>query len=146
MKNRKDGSRRRGGFTLVEVLLVLVILVVIGSLAATAIIPRQRAAYINAAKTQIRAFKGPLGAYRLDMGDYPTGQDGLHALRMMPCNAGQGQWQGPYLDRDVPLDPWRRPYNYMYPGQHDPESPDISSAGPDGIVGTQDDINSWDPD
>lgn len=146
MIDRKDGNRRRSGFTLVEVLLVLVILVVIASLAVTAYGPMQKRAYVNAAKTQIRAFKGPLAAYRLDMGDYPAGQDGLHALRATPANAAQGQWNGPYLDREVPLDPWRRPYVYMYPGQHDPEMPDISSNGPDGIAGTQDDINSWDPD
>jgi len=143
--NRKD-RQRRGGFTLVEVLLVLVILVIIASLAVTAYGPMQRRAYVNAAKTQVRAFKGPLSAYRLDMGDYPTGQDGLQALRMAPGNAAEGQWNGPYLDRDVPLDPWRRPYQYMYPGQHDFDMPDISSAGPDGVFGNEDDITSWAPD
>lgn len=135
-RNRK----RRGGFTLVEVLLVLVILVIIASLAVTAYGPMQRRAYENAAKTQIRAFKGPLSAYRLDMGDFPQSLDGL---RVQPGGADQGEWNGPYLDREVPVDPWRRPYQYVYPGQHDPDMPDISSAGPDGVFGNEDDITSW---
>jgi len=143
MTYRKD-RKRRGGFTLVEVLLVLVILVIIASLAVTAYGPMQRRAYVNAAKTQIRAFKGPLAAYRLDIGDYPSSLD---ELRMQPADAAaQGQWNGPYLDRDVPMDPWRRPYQYVYPGQHDPDMPDISSAGPDGVFGNEDDITSWGPD
>jgi len=143
MTNRKN-QKRRGGFTLVEVLLVLVILVIIASLAVTAYGPMQKRAYVNAAKTQVRAFKGPLAAYRLDMGNYPSSLDDL---RVQPGgNAGQGQWNGPYLDRDVPLDPWRRPYHYVYPGQHDPEMPDISSAGPDGVFGNDDDVTNWGPD
>jgi len=147
MTNRKD-RKRRGGFTLVEVLLVLVILVIIASLAVTAYGPMQKRAYVNAAKTQIRAFKGPLAAYRLDLGYYPSSLD---ELRMQPGGAGVGPdgqplWNGPYLDRDVPLDPWRRPYQYVNPGQHDPEYPDISSAGPDGVPGNEDDIVSWAPD
>jgi general secretion pathway protein G len=143
MTNRKD-RKRRGGFTLVEVLLVLVILVIIAGLAVTAYVPMQKRAYVNAAKTQIRAFKGPLAAYRLDMGDYPSSLD---ELRMQPAGAGaQGEWNGPYLDRDVPMDPWRVPYQYVYPGQHDPDMPDISSAGPDKVHGNEDDITSWGPD
>ena len=144
---RTPDQRRRRGFTLVEVLLVLVILVIIASLAVTAYAPMQKKAYINAAKTQIRAFKGPLAAFRLDIGDYPSSQDGLEALRMPPSDAAAAErWAGPYLDREVPLDPWHRPYKYSYPGQHDPEMPDIWSAGPDGIDGTEDDITSWGPD
>lgn len=144
MTNPKDRNRRRGGFTLVEVLLVLVILVIIASLAVTNLVPMQRRANINAAKTQIRAFKGPLAAYRLDIGDYPSS---LEELRMQPADAAAAErWGGPYLDREVPLDPWRRPYQYRYPGQNDPDMPDIWSAGPDGVDGSPDDIASWDPD
>jgi general secretion pathway protein G len=85
-----------------------------------------------------------LAAYRLDIGDYPTS---LEELRMQPADAAAAErWAGPYLDREVPLDPWRRPYHYRYPGQHDPDMPDIWSAGPDGVDGTQDDIASWGPD
>jgi general secretion pathway protein G len=143
MARPKESSRRRGGFTLVEVLLVLVILVIIASLAVTAYAPMQRRAYINAAKTQIRAFKGPLAAYHLDMGDYPPSLEGL---RVQQADAGGGQWSGPYIDRDIPLDPWHQPYRYKHPGQHDPEYPDIWSAGPDRADGSEDDVTSWGPD
>jgi general secretion pathway protein G len=141
MGKRKDSSRRRGGFTLIEVLLVLTILVVIASLAVMAYGPAQRGALMKAAKTQIGAFKGPLGMYRLDIGYYPAS---LEELRMRPADADAAQrWSGPYLDRDIPLDPWHHPYRYKYPGQHDPEMPDIWSAGPDGADNSEDDITSW---
>jgi general secretion pathway protein G len=144
MVKRRNSNRRRGGFTLVEVLLVLVILVIIASLAVTAYGPAQRRAQVSAAKTQVRAFKGPLAAYRLDIGDYPPS---LHELRNQPADAAaQGRWSGPYLDREVPLDPWRHEYQYRYPGQHDPDMPDISSNGPDGVPGNEDDVTSWGPD
>jgi general secretion pathway protein G len=141
--NRKQAGARRGGFTLMEVMLVLVILVVIASMAAMALAPRQRKAQIDAARAQIRAFKGPLEAFRMDMGDYPMGADGLQALRHPPGGGDAGKWGGPYLDREVPNDPWGRPYQYRYPGTGDPILPDIISAGPDRIPGNDDDIVSW---
>jgi general secretion pathway protein G len=138
VKGKCPNRRRRGGFTLVEVLLVLVILVIIASLAVTNIAPMQNRAKVNAAKTQIRAFGGPLDAYRLDIGDYP--QD-LQSLRVQSGNAQQ--WNGPYLNKNIPLDPWGNQYHYRYPGQHDPSAPDIWSSGPDGVDGNEDDVTSW---
>ncbi len=136
--------RRRGGLTLVEVMLVLVILMIIASLAVTAYGPIQRKAYINAAKTQIKAFKTPLQAYKLDMGDFPASGDGLEALRNSPSNRRNvDKWSGPYLDSPVPLDPWGNPYQYEHPGKYDTEQPDIWSFGPDGIDNTDDDIGNW---
>ncbi len=136
--------RDRRAFTLVEVLLVLVILVIIGSLAVTALGPIQRRAYINAARSQIKAFKTPLNAYQLDIGDYPSTAQGLDALRYPPADlADPSKWSGPYLDSEVPLDPWGNPYQYEYPGRYDSSQPDIWSFGPDGINGTEDDIGSW---
>ncbi len=136
--------RRRGGLTLVEVMLVLVILMIIASLAVTAYGPIQRKAYINAAKTQIKAFKTPLQAYKLDMGDFPASGDGLEALRNAPSNLRNvDKWSGPYLDSPVPLDPWGNPYQYEYPGKYDTEQPDIWSFGPDGIDNTDDDVGNW---
>ncbi len=135
---------RRRGFTLMEVLLVLVILVILAGMAVTAYGPIQRTAYMRAAKTQIGAFRGPLAAYRLDMGDYPSTQQGLPALRGAPADMGQGgRWMGPYIEPNVPPDPWGRPYQYEYPGRNDPNMPDIWSLGPDGISGSEDDITSW---
>ncbi len=136
--NKRRADRR--GFTLVEVLLVLVILVIIASLAVTAYAPMQRQAQIDAAKTQINLFKQPLELYRLHMGDYPATLD---ALLAPPADlADAGAWRGPYMER-LPLDPWRRPYQYAYPGRNLPEKPDIYSLGPDGVEGN-DDIGNWD--
>ncbi len=140
-------SERRGrrGFTLVEVLLVLVILVIIGSIAVTAYIPMQRRANIDAARAQIKALKGPLSLYRLHMNDYPATEQGLEALLMAPQDyTGGSGWSGPYLDsRSAPLDPWGQPYRYEYPGRHGGEMPDVWSAGPDKISDSEDDIGSW---
>jgi type II secretion system protein G len=98
----------------------------------------------TAAKTQIDLFKVPIEAYKLDVGDYPTTEQGLRALRMPPDGlANPAKWSGPYLAKEVPLDPWKRPYHYRYPGKHVPGQPDIWSSGPDGIDGTEDDISNW---
>jgi general secretion pathway protein G len=141
---RNNTQRRRGGLTLVEVMLVLVILMIIASLAVTAYGPIQRKAYINASKTQIKAFKTPLEAYKLDMSDFPATADGLEALRGTPSGvANPDKWSGPYLDSPVPLDPWGNPYQYEYPGKHEDEKPDIWSFGPDGMDNTDDDIGNW---
>ena len=137
--------RRRGGFTLVEVLLVLVILVIIASLAVTAYGPIQKKAYINAARTQIGALKTPLQAYRLDIGDFPSSSQGLESLLSCPSDLpNENKWFGPYLDSIVvPKDPWDNPYGYEYPGKNQDEWPDIWSLGPDGQDGTEDDVGNW---
>ena len=135
--------RRRGAFTLVEVLLVLVILVILASLAVTAYGPIQRRANIDAAKTQIGAFKTPLQVYQLHLNSYPTTAQGLEGLRTEPTDAMQGKWDGPYLEDPVPLDPWGNPYQYECPGSRNPESYDAWSWGPDLVDGTEDDIGNW---
>jgi general secretion pathway protein G len=144
MTNYRRRRRRCGGFTLVEVLLVLVILVIIASLAVTAYGPIRRKAFINAAKTQIKAFKTPLQAYQLDIGDFPSSSQGLDALRHLPSDLpNQDKWFGPYLDSEVPKDPWGNPYSYEHPGKHQEDWPDIWSFGPDGQDGTEDDVGNW---
>jgi general secretion pathway protein G len=137
--------RRRSGFTLIEVLLVLVILVILGSLVGIQIRGAQKKALVNAAKSQVQAFDTPLQSYLLDMGQFPTTSSGLEALRSAPPEAqGQGsKWQGPYLEKAVPPDPWGRPYNYAAPGRHNTDSYDAWSLGPDGADGTEDDIGNW---
>jgi general secretion pathway protein G len=134
--------RRRSGFTLIEVLLVLVILVILGSLAVTAYGPMRKRAQIDAAKAAVSMFETPLEAYHLHMDAYPSNQEGLDALRAAPADAGSN-WAGPYLKQDIPLDPWRNPYRYASPGTHNPDSYDLWSAGPDGVDGTADDIGNW---
>ncbi|MGQ9607266.1 MAG: type II secretion system major pseudopilin GspG [Thermogutta sp.] len=142
-KNRSSRRRSRRGVTLIEVLLVLVILLIIASMAVMAYGPIQRRAYINAARAQIKAFKAPIQRYYLDTNQYPASLD---ALLQAPADLPDpSKWDGPYLDSQfVPLDPWGNEYQYMYPGQNDPEGfPDIWSFGPDGVDGTEDDVTSW---
>lgn len=145
MLTRKPSRRRaRPGFTLIEVLLVLVILVIIGSFVGVAIGRAQGQANVNAAKAQIQALQQPLEMYRLNIQTFPTSTQGLAALEVAPGDlANAAKWQGPYLDKPVPLDPWDNPYQYMSPGSRNPESFDIWSFGPDGVDSTADDIGNW---
>lgn len=136
--------RGRGAFTLIEVLLVLVILVILAALAVPGYNALRKGALIDATRSQIGLFETSLAGYQLHLGDYPTTDQGLEALREDPGNlAGTKKWRGPYLDDPVPLDPWGNPYQYKYPGDYDEEKPDIWSWGPDGRDGTEDDIGSW---
>lgn len=92
--------------------------------------------------TQIDAFEKALESYRLDMGRYPSSEEGLGALTTSP--AASKRWKGPYLKKAVPLDPWGHPYLYRYPGQHG--DLDVYSLGRDGKSGGQDedaDIGNW---
>ncbi len=135
---------RRGGLTLIEVLVVLTILVVMGSLVVVNVVRAQKNAYQKAAKTQILAFKVPLQAYRLDMKEFPSTAQGLAALQTPPSGlSGSKNWSGPYLEEAVPQDPWGRPYRYEYPSRHVNDLPDMWSLGSDGIDGTEDDVVSW---
>jgi general secretion pathway protein G len=140
---RSPKRRRRAGFTLVEVLLVLVILVVIASLGIANYSRAQRKAYMNAAKAQVGQLSSLAKQYQIDVGDFPPSLEAL--LQPPPDLANPAKWNGPYLEKaTLPLDPWDRPYEYQYPGIHNPELPDIYSAGPDGVKGTQDDVGNWD--
>ena len=143
MSTSRKRRRRRGGFTLIEVMLVLVILMILGTLTGVAVNQAQKSAYVRAATAQIGMFKTPLGGYRLDVGDFPSTQQGLEALREAPSDlANPDKWHGKYLEEPVPLDPWDNPYQYEYPGSTDEDSFDIWSWGPDGIDGTDDDISN----
>jgi general secretion pathway protein G len=92
-----------------------------------------------AAEYMIELLMKGLGLYKLDMGTYPSTEWGLIALRVAP--EGVAKWAGPYLAKDVPLDPWGRQFLYKYPGDHG-EDPDLRSLGPDGIE-SEDDVVSW---
>ena len=128
--------RVRRGFTLMEVLLVLVILVLLGSMAGIFIRGAQKRARSDAARAQIGVFDKAIKMYELNVQMYPATSQGLQALRLPPGDAPG--WSGPYLDRDVPLDPWGNPYQYESNG----ETFRIWSFGPDAGDGTADDIMS----
>ncbi|HZL43394.1 MAG TPA: type II secretion system major pseudopilin GspG [Verrucomicrobiae bacterium] len=140
---QQPGRAARSAFTLVELLLVLVIL---GTLAAI-VLPKftgtTQRSRITAAQTQISAFKTALNTFELDMGYYPKGSAGMMELIQQPRNNTQN-WHGPYLESDsIPKDPWGNEYVYTCPGKHNPTSFDIQSAGPDGQLGTDDDLANW---
>lgn len=138
---QKRTMRRRRGFTLMEILLVLAILVVLGSLVTVGYVQIQRNANIDSAKTQIRMFEQQIGVYRLDVGKYPSGDQGLQALRLQPPDAPANKWRGPYIDAEIPLDPWGNAYQYQeITDSLNQPSFEVMSNGPDGANGTADDI------
>jgi general secretion pathway protein G len=133
--------RRHQGFTLVEMLLVLVILATLAAIVIPKFAGRSQQAKITAAQSQISSIELALDAFEVDNGYYPkTGA--LKELTEAPANSPN--WKGPYLKKGVPLDPWGNPYTYEFPGKHNSGSYDILSNGPDGRSGTEDDINNWD--
>lgn len=129
-------------FTLVEMLLVLVIIGTLAAIVVPKLAGRSEQARVTAAHSQIAAFGTALDAFEVDNGYYPKGKDGLNDLLQQPRDAQN--WKGPYLKSDaVPADPWGNAYLYECPGKHNPSGYDLSSVGPDGRSGTDDDITSW---
>ena len=132
---------RASGFTLIELLLVLVILGVLAAIVVPKFTGRTVQARRTAAVSQISTFGTALDAYEIDVGSYPQGNSGLTSLLQQP-REGTG-WRGPYLQKEVPLDPWGNAYIYESPGKQNPSGYDLSSMGPDGRAGTDDDITNW---
>jgi len=144
MKNTRNGCPR-GGFTLVEMLVVLAILVLLVSMVVPRIIGSQKKANVNAAKTQIGMLKASLERYVIDCKKFPSTEQGLSALVQKPADLSEkSAWDGPYVNGDIPKDPWGNEYQYEYPptrGRGD--TPDIWSYGTDEEDNTEDDICSW---
>jgi general secretion pathway protein G len=141
MKERRN--RGRSGITLIEMLVVVTIIALFAALVAPVMFRQSDKARVTAARAQIESFMTALGSYKLDTGVLPSTEEGLQALRVKPANLDS--WQGPYLPKDIPLDPWGHPYVYKYPGEHG-DQPDIISYGSDGQPGGEGlnaDILSW---
>lgn len=140
MRKRKRVKER--GFTLIELMIVIIIIGLLAGLVGPRLFGKLTQAKQKAAKAQIELFGTALDAFRLDVGRYPTTEEGLKALREKP--SGVEEWKGPYLPKDIPLDPWGRPYIYKCPGEHGEY--DLLSYGLDGVEGGEgenQDVVSW---
>lgn len=143
---RQAGTRRagsQGGFTLVELLVVLVILGLIAAIATPQVIKYLGRANTDAARIQIDRLAGVLDLYRLELGDYPSEDTGLEALVERP--PGAERWNGPYIKKAESLkDPWGKPYLYRYPGEHgDYDLYSLGKDGREGGEGENQDLTSW---
>jgi general secretion pathway protein G len=139
---RSSRSQRAAGFTLLELLVVMVIIGLLAGLVAPQYFNQIGKSNVKIAKAQIDSLGKALDQYRLDVGQYPSTEEGLDALYTRPEN--EPHWSGPYLKKTVPLDPWNRPYVYRSPGEHGEY--DLYSLGRSGqLGGTGEDVavTSW---
>jgi general secretion pathway protein G len=141
MKHHRQ-TKTNYGFTLIEVMVVIIIVGLLSALVAPKFFGRVDQARVKTTKTQIELLGAALDDFRLDNGRYPTTDEGLKALRLKP--EGLNNWYGPYLPKDVPMDAWGNEYHYKSPGDHGVY--DLFSYGKDGQAGGEDDgrdIVSW---
>lgn len=137
-----DRQTRRG-FTLIELMLVVVIISALVAMVAPRLAGRSEEARRSVAEADIKGNLAlALKLYEVDNGRYPTTEQGLGALLSKPASPPTPKnWKGPYLEQE-PLDPWRRAYGYRHPGEHPPRDYDLYSFGPDGVQ-SEDDIANW---
>ena len=139
----RRGTARAAGFTLIELMLVLVILTTLAAIVLPKFTGRSQQAKVTGARTQIANFETALSAFEIDLSRYPTTTEGLRALVQKPTSDADG-WLQPYLSREnIPNDPWGNEYLYRYPGQYNENGYDLYSVGPDHKMGGDDDITNW---
>lgn len=136
---RSHPRRRRGegGFTLIELIVVILIIAILAALVVPNLINRTSQAKVAKAAGDISTISGLLQQFRLDNDRFPTTEEGLGALRVAPADAPN--WRGPYATKEIPNDPWGRPYNYQWPGALGDESFTLQSYGADGAPGGEGD-------
>jgi general secretion pathway protein G len=137
----------RAGFTLIEILVVIIVIGLLAGLVGPRILGRVSEAKTATARTQIELIGMALDNYRLDNGSYPTTEQGLAALQEKPTREPvAANWRGPYLKKAIPADPWGRPYGYASPGEQNPRAYDLWTFGRDGESGGEEDdedVLSW---
>jgi len=127
----KQTQSKQHGFTLLELLVVMVIIGLLAGYVGPKYFAQIGKSEVKTAKAQIDSLEKALDQYRLDNGHYPSTDNGLAALNAVPAN--EAKWQGPYLKKKVPNDPWGKPYQYKIPGEHGEY--DLWSLGSDGMSG-----------
>ena len=133
--------KKRGGFTLIELMLVVIIIGALVAMVMPRLTGRGEQARVAAAKADIMSnIATGLKLYELDNGEFPSTEEGLNALLVKPSSATN--WHGPYLEKK-PIDPWGREYKYKYPGEHRTADYDLYSLGKDGVE-SDDDVKNWD--
>ena len=136
---------KQRGFTMIELMVVLVILVLLVSMIVPNIVGKSDDAKVSKSKTDIAMIESLLDQYYLDMGQYPSTEDGLNVLYKEPEGAGE-KWKGPYSKKPIPKDPWENAYHYDQPGSHSSQPYEIWSFGRDNAEGGEKfdkDIVSW---
>jgi general secretion pathway protein G len=145
--HRRRAGIARGGFTLIEILVVIAVIAMLAALVGPNVFRHVGTARDATARSQIEMLGAALDAYRLDNGRYPATDQGLEALTGEPVlEPRPSNWRGPYLRKAVPLDPWGYAYLYVSPGEVNPNGYDLVSLGADGELGGEDedaDIVSW---
>jgi general secretion pathway protein G len=139
-------SRRNAGFTLIEIMAVVLIIGLLSALVGIAIFPQIDRGRVNAARAQLKMLDAALETYRMDNARFPTSEQGLQALIQRPAEARNYQEGGYLRERRIPQDPWGNDYQYEAPGQHNEHSYDLWSWGADGAAGGEDadaDIGNW---
>ncbi len=143
MKIQRRKRNKQAGVTLIEMLVVVTIIALFAALVGRNLFKQTDKARVAAARAQIEMFMGALNMYKLDVGSVPSTEQGLEALWRRPAEVAR--WDGPYVEKEIPPDPWGNPYVYRFPGEHG-EMPDITSFGADGQPGGEAvnaDIVSW---
>ena len=130
-----SSRRHQAGFTLLEILVVIAILGLLIGLVAPAALRQLGGARLSVARQSVERIGGVLDLYKLDVGSYPTTDQGLAALVEPP--AGVANWNGPYLKGGVPVDPWSHPWTYRAPSSRSGHDYDLCSPGPNGNAGEQ---------
>ena len=141
---KRQRRSRQAGVTLIEMLVVVTIIALFAALVGPRLLRRGDEARITAARAQINALMNAVNMYKLDSGLYPTTEQGLAVLWQKPQNAKL--WNGPYIDGQVPADPWGNEYVYRYPSEGAGDIPEIISYGADGEPGGEGifaDVVSW---
>ena len=143
-KTTSAQKKSRKGFTLLEIVIAIALLAII----VGAVVTNVEGIFSSGQESVARMFveetvKTPLMQYRINMGSYPSTEEGLAALVNAPEQRRE-RWKGPYVSK-LPEDPWGNPYKYRYPGVKNPSSYDVWSTGPDKQDGTDDDIGNWVP-